>query len=114
MSNENKEVQMTVKQARLIPGWLTAIALAIVVVMIVSIVDLGLVWMTYLLGGLCLALVFLSVRIFNEFAVYYNHQQIKNLLSEDNLMDVFRKLNGTFQDETCLTKEHDDEETGAD
>jgi hypothetical protein len=108
MSNKST---LTIKQARRLPGWSTAVNAAVIVTLMICILNMGMVWMTYLLGVISLALLFAVHLIFNDYASYFNHIQFKELVDNPNTKEVIEQIIGTFRDETCLTKEQDDEES---
>ena len=94
--------------ARIAPGWLKAAAYGVVVGLVIGILQLGVTSLVYVLGGLSLVLVYTVFLIYNQFANYYNMRKLNDLDIPDDVAEILSQLDGTFRDETGLSRGDDD------
>lgn len=93
-----------VKMARTAPSWLAWAGYGVVVAMVFSILNMGVIFMAYVLGGFTLVLVYLVHLIYNDYAYYFNMRQIKDLGVPPEVEEVINEIIGTSRYNDGLTK----------
>ena len=95
----------TLLVARRLPSWLAWAGYGLITGLGLA---YGLVPSVYLVSSLtvlALVLVYMVFLFYNAFADYYNTIQIMELEREQRLEQFLEQIDGTFQDDTCLTEE---------
>ena len=108
MSNEDNKMVLTM--ARLAPSWYKWGGYGLVMGLGISYALAPGAWILYVLCAFNFGLVYWGFECYNQFANYYNAQQIKHLPIPKGMEEFFEQLNGTFQDESGLIKEKESEE----
>jgi len=110
MSNEDKIYKVT--QAKILPSWIEWGGYAAAFGLGWGYMLAPSTWIVYALVGFSIGLVYLGFECYNQFARYYNDQQIKDLALSPDFSHLFEQKDGTFQDKDGLIpcEEEEDEE----
>jgi len=108
MSNEDKIYK--VAQALILPSWLEWGGYAIAFGLGWGFMLAPHTWIVYALVGFSIGLVYFGFECYNQFARYYNDQQIKDLALGKDFAYLFEQKDGTFQDNDGLSKGKDDKD----
>ncbi len=106
MSNEKIKLTLAAE----LQSWLPWAGAGVIVGILVSIVHLGALYMAYPLASAALVLTYVSYRCYNTFAAYYNLQQIKEITSVAQLLEINAQENGTNRYKDGLTKDEEEED----
>lgn len=100
--------KITVSQARYAPSWLKWAGYGFMIGNGVAFYMTGMDGLVYLTVGYGIVLTYLSSLIYNQFAQYYNHMQIKDLSEVVDIDELLRNINGTNQSKDGLKEDQDE------
>jgi len=100
--------KIKVKQARFIPSWMTWAGYGFMVGSAVAFDATGLNGIMYVTVGYGLVLTYVASLLYNQFALYYNQIQIKELTQKLDSEELIEQLNGTYQDSIGLKEDQDE------
>lgn len=111
MSSDDK-IKIEVQMAKQAPSWYKWAGYAIPVGLGIGYALQPGIWIVYVLCAYSFGLVYWGYECYNQFAEYYNIQQIRDLSIDGGLNKLFEQINGTFQDNDGLIscEEEEDEQ----